>query len=529
MEAAKHFLQQYEKRLIFALLAFCAVLGLSIAGQYGMGWDEPISDHGGQVALAFVQNVTDPNALIWTDYMRYYGTAFELPLAFVEETFKFSSHDVFTFRHIATFLLFLVGVFFFYLLCLRRFKSEWWALLGAVFLLVSPRIFADAFYNSKDIPTLVFFIISIFTLVRLLEKPNFRNVLWHALACALLIDIRLPGIFVPVLTFGFFVLTFIFVPEQRRQWRKIVVLLGAYIVSLAGLVVLFWPFLWQHPVAHFLEAYADMSHFSRQAGLGLLYAGQNIAAADVPWHYIPLWILITTPLTYLVLFFLGAGASIGHFFGNARDYFKKQKQDLVVLCWFFGPLSAVIILHSIVYDGWRQLYFIYPALIYISLVGIEEVLIFLRNFEVRMQTLGKRILVCIIGVSLLGTLWFMIRNHPYQNLYFNALIGGQESARKNFEMDYWGLTFREGLEYILAHDNDLVIPVTFAGGSEDNTLILTPEMKKRFSVLGEADIDSAKYVLSNYRWQQYDNMPWDNEFYSVKIDGVKVMTVFKMR
>lgn len=509
------------------LLAFCIVLGPSIAGQYGMGWDEPTSDHGGRVALAYVKNIGDPNALIWTDYMRYYGVAFEMPLAFVEETFNFSSHDTYVFRHIVTFLLFLIGVFFFYLLCLKRFKSVWLPILGAVFLLASPRIFADAFYNSKDIPTLVFFIISVYTLVRLLEKPNFKNVLWHALACALLIDIRLPGIFVPVITIGFFALNFIFTAEDRKIWRRTLMLLGTFLVSLAGLVVLFWPFLWQHPVAHFLEAYADMSHFSRQDGLLVLYAGQTVIASELPWHYIPLWILITTPLAYISLFFLGAGASIGRLFGNIREYFLARKQDLVVLSWFFGPLSAIILLHSVVYDGWRQLYFIYPPLMYLSLVGIEEVFTFLKSFGERTRKRGRWILIGIVGVSVLGTLWFMIRNHPYQNLYFNALVGGQENARKNFDMDYWGLTFREGLEYIVAHDRDPLIPVLFAGGSPENPLILTPELKRRFIV--QTDMDAAKYVLSSYRWQQYDTMPWDSEFYSVKVDGTNVMTVFKMR
>jgi len=520
------FLYRYKTSYIGLLLVFSIVLGLSIAGQYGMGWDEPTSDHGGKVALAYVRNVGDSNARMWTDYMRYYGVAFELPLAFAEETFNLSSHDTYVFRHMVTFLLFLVGVFFFYLFCFKRFKSVWLPLLGAVFLLVSPRIFADAFYNSKDIPALVFFVISIFTLTRLLEKPNFKNILWHALACALLIDIRLPGIFVPVLTIGFFVLDFMFLAEERKVWRKTLILLSAYLVSLVGLVVLFWPFLWQHPVAHFLEAYADMSHFSRQDGLLVLYAGQTAAASELPWHYIPLWILITTPLTYIVLFFLGVGTSIGRFFGNIPEYVRTRRQDLVVLAWFFGPLSAVILLHSIVYDGWRQMYFIYPALLYLSLVGVEELLTFLKHYEARVQRLGKRLLIFIVALSILGTMWFMIRNHPYQNLYFNALVGGEGNARNNFEMDYWGLTFREGLEYIAVHDRDAVIPVLFAGGSPENLLILTPKVKSRFSV--QTDMDAAKYVLSNYRWQQYDTMPWDNEFYSVKVDGENVMTIFKM-
>jgi hypothetical protein len=38
-----------------------------------------------------------------------------------------------------------------------------------------------------------------------------------------------------------------------------------------------------------------------------------------------------------------------------------------------GPLVVVVVLHSALYDGWRQLYFIYPVLLLLALRGLVTV------------------------------------------------------------------------------------------------------------------------------------------------------------
>jgi hypothetical protein len=466
--------------------------------------------------------------------MRYYGVAVELPFAFIETAFHMNSHDTFVFRHIATFFIFLIGVYFFYLLCLRRFKSVWLPLLGAVFLIVTPRMFADAFFNSKDIPTMVFFIISIYTLLLYLEKPSFRTISWHAIASALLISIRLPGLFVVVITVGFIMMNLIFLSENKGEWKRSLSLTAYYLFAVAGLVLLMWPYLWADPIANFLAALGDMSHFSRQAGLQMRYIGETVVASNLPWHYILVWILVTTPVAYIALGTAGIAASVkrylGTFFENPRfsEYYRMWRNDLVVSAWLVGPLLAVVVLHSVLYDSWRQMYFVYPALLYLALVGIEGFVRILESVGGIIARIGWWTMVLGVATNLVFVLSFMIRNHPFQNLYFNALAGGEENARNNFEMDYWGLAFRKGLEYIAVHDAQSAIPVYFLGGSDVSVLLLPPAQRDKFTTLTDATMDKAKYIITNYRWQDYATLPWDKEFYSITVDGAKVMTVFKM-
>ena len=514
-------LNQHKKIFVWLFFLVYLIVGFSIYKDYGISWDESFSRENGKVALNYVLH-NDMKLFSYSE--RDYGTAFEMPIALFENYFSFSSEQFFFFKHLITFLVFFFSVFIFYLLCLKRFKNVWFSLLGPLFIILSPRIFAESFYNSKDLVVLSFFIFSIYTLINLLEKPNLKNTIIHAIFTALLVDIRLPGLFAVTFTVLLFVLDSVLVDKMIDK-KKISFLL-LYILLSIGLITLFWPFLWQHSLDHFLETFSVMGHWSREAGTQLLYFGRYIFADILPWHYIPVWIIITTPILYIILFCLGLWTSIKKFFKNGLNYYRHSKLDFIFLGWFFGPLLTVIIIKSILYDGWRHLYFIYPAFIYIGLVGLETIILFLKE---RLGLLKKYIFVIlgvILSTNFIVISSFMIRNHPYQNLYFNFLVGGEKSARKNFDLDYWGLTFRRGLEYIANHDTDQSIPIFFAYMHPDSINILAPEIKSRFKVLNSAD--GAKYVLSTYRWQTYDKLPHDKKFYVIKVDGAEVMTVFKM-
>ena len=51
-----------------------------------------------------------------------------------------------------------------------------------------------------------------------------------------------------------------------------------------------------------------------------------------------------------------------------------------------------------------------------------------------------------ISVFIIQTTFWMIKNHPHQNVYFNIIA--QNNFNENFEMDYWGTSNKNVLEYI---------------------------------------------------------------------------------
>jgi hypothetical protein len=44
----------------------------------------------------------------------------------------------------------------------------------------------------------------------------------------------------------------------------------------------------------------------------------------------------------------------------------------------------------------------------------------------------------------------MVRLHPYQYTYFNHVAGGVSGARGRYMLDYWGLSFKEASDKLLA-------------------------------------------------------------------------------
>jgi hypothetical protein len=120
---------------------------------------------------------------------------------------------------------------------------------------------------------------------------------------------------------------------------------------------------------------------------------------------------------------------------------------------------------------------------------------------------------------------FMIENHPHQNVYFNSLVGGVRGAQGEYEMDYWGLSYRKGLEYILESDRASRIAVNYATlPGRYNAGILPAAERRRIVFVRETH--QARYYITNFRWER--GQPPGGEIYSVRVDGVPLMSVFRI-
>jgi hypothetical protein len=264
----------------------------------------------------------------------------------------------------------------------------------------------------------------------------------------------------------------------------------------------------------------------------VLFFGHFQNASDLPWYYIPAWIGITTPVLYSVLFIIGATFILYRLFKHPMMclYDDKDRKQAVVLGLFLGPVMAVIVLKSVLYDGWRQMFFIYPFFLMISLHGVEVV----RSWIAENTGKGRRLVevccLCIITVSLIYTTLTMVEMHPYQNVYFNVLAG--RNVEKRFELDYWGLSYRQALEYILRNEKDKEIRIAVANAAAKRSRdILGAEDRKRIKFSSATE---AKYFVSNYRFRedllkyQKSEFPYENEIYSIRVNGYKIVGVYKL-
>ena len=137
----------------------------------------------------------------------------------------------------------------------------------------------------------------------------------------------------------------------------------------------------------------------------------------------------------------------------------------------------------------------------------------------------------LTGLILLGLImtgYIMVSYHPHQHVYFNFLAGKNMKVIKNrFELDYWGLSYKQALEYILKNDpgNKIKICVANSPGVFNSYILGIHERNRIEYVNNPAE---ARYFLSNYRWHK-EEYPYNDEFYSIKIDGAKIMVVYKLK
>ena len=122
---------------------------------------------------------------------------------------------------------------------------------------------------------------------------------------------------------------------------------------------------------------------------------------------------------------------------------------------------------------------------------------------------------------------FMIKYHPHQHIYANILAGKDMSmAKVNFALDYWGLSYRKALEYILKNDKSAIIKIYVANLPGKNNAGILP-LNDRNRLVYVENPDEAGYFLSNYRMHK-EAYPYKDEYYSLKIGETRYMVVYKL-
>ena len=193
---------KYVAQIIF-FLGLLAV-GLGVYRDYGISIDETVSRENGAVTLKYAAERFAPSLLTraashlkpLNEYAdRIYGVAFEAPAVALEIMLGVGDKkNVFMFRHLLTFLVALAGIYAVQRMAERRFSDWRIGLLAALFLVLTPRLFAESFYNSKDVVFMAFYAIAMNTTIAFVLKPRLKIAFLHALASAVAIDVRIMAV-----------------------------------------------------------------------------------------------------------------------------------------------------------------------------------------------------------------------------------------------------------------------------------------------------------------------------------------------
>tara|TARA_B110000971_G_C19944402_1_gene470329 strand:- start:332 stop:1168 length:837 start_codon:yes stop_codon:yes gene_type:complete len=185
----------------------------------------------------------------------------------------------------------------------------------------------------------------------------------------------------------------------------------------------------------------------------MLYMGSTVFENNLPWHYIPVWILVTTPPLIILLFFSGIIFLVLKIYKNKISNYEEKEIILIanlllVVCSIF----VVIFLQSTLYNGWRHMYFVYPSMIIISVEAFFRIFDKFKDF--RFKTL---IFTFVFITFIFHQVNLIVKSHPMQNVYFNFIVG--KNWKNKFDLDYWGLGNHLVIRDILLRDTNEKITV----------------------------------------------------------------------
>ena len=527
--------QNYCALLIATLLG---VVGLTQYRSYGISFDEPYMRFHGASAAKYVLTQVNPGFLtkfsdiplfqqipdLITSPDRTHGTIFEFILLSLEVSLGLSQNTqaLWEMRHLVTFLYCSSSLIVLFYYLQARFRKIPLAFLGLALVITTPRIFADFFYNNKDAVFLAAFLIATISVSNLIKKPSINAALVSGFLTAFAVDVRPMALFIFIL--GILFMTRLIL-VNKKEFKSLLSITMVYFSATSCFVYIMWPYLWADPVSRILEVTLKLSRY--QWNGSVLTNGREMLSTDLPWTYPLLWIGVTLPVAYLLIISAGTIFAIGKFskaFHSISSWTKDFECDFFVFLCGVTPFVVFEIIGVTLYDGWRHLYFIYPIL---AINGVMLMAALWERFT-KYKFLKIITFICIV-FSISNTVDWMFQNRPLQNVFFNQFAG--KDVKENWVMDYWGLSNKVALQYVLARDNSKEIK--FAAGSD-------MELWRSFKLLDSneqarigyvTDLNSADYIITNYRGSKvFDDSNFPGNFvvvHRIWVGNANVATILR--
>ena len=543
--------------IAFFALLLIAMIVMSVGA--GMNGDEEMqATHAGNV-LDYYQSFGKDTAAVSTTYIKndkpefwnlpYYGQVVDNLASFIARLFNIE--DIMMTRHIVCSIFGWLAIVFVALMSLRISGSQRAAIFSALLLFLSPRFIGHSFNNIKDVSFATAMIIGTYYIYLFLKEfPNVKRstVIKLILSFAFAMAIRVPGILL-IPYFALFSLIYLIRQyyvnekvkkttdskrkskitihrEQTVRYLFIKLLKYGIGVALAAyvLMVLMWPYAIEAPIAHVKEAFTGMSQFT--TGIRQIFEGSMQWSDTLPWYYTPKFILISSPIAVII------GMLIYPFIGGWKK--EKRFSTFIVYFTFIFPVFWIIYSQANVYGGWRHSLFTYLPMVVAAGLGFDALVEIVKN------RYAKIVLNILPFILLLPPFFHIVKNHPYEYVYFNEMVGGVKGAYGNYELDYYYHSTREASEWVIENaeksgleTSDKIIVATWHPASVGYYF---RHDTNRFSVgfarwyeRGNTDWDYAIFVITGIapELQKSPYFPPKNTVHTITVDGKPICLILK--
>ncbi len=435
-------------QLAIAVLSLVGVLALLTFRDYGLSWDDYTHSEYGALLLEFYgSGLHDQRALSWVN-LYYYGGGFDLLAALAAKLLPLPLFDT---RRLMGAAVGLVGLAVTWRTG-RRVGGPLAGLIALVLLAACPLYYGHMFMNPKDSPFAVATAIFLLGAVRALEDYPRLSMATGALVGSgfgLAFGSRIMGAF-GLLAAGAALGLLVAIDARAHGIRAAGARLGHFVARLLPAIVLayavmalVWPWSVVDPFNPF-RAVEYFSHFFEQPWQEL-FGGRLIAVPDMPRSYVPTLFALKLPPLLSLLGFGGAAGALAAAFRRDNACNRRAVFLLIALAALL-PLALAIALRPAMYNGIRHFVFVLPPLAVLGgLAGVFLVDAASRWWRFAPLAGG---VVLLAGAGAAAT--EMARLHPYEYTYFNWLAGGVAGARDRYMLDYWGLSFKQASQALLA-------------------------------------------------------------------------------
>ena len=471
------------------------LLGFATASHYGPTWDEQdemdilrmnlweYSRAFGLDESAFEKRAANEEALtisrltpVSESIEQDHGVALFYPLAGVVMDETITEGQRSAIWHMGCWAVFTLGAFALYGACRQLGLERGAALLGPLFLLLSPRFFAQGHVNNKDIALMALALCVLWQGLRLLKKPTFSTGLLFSLFGALAANTKVAG----AALWGLCALIVLLGQlVSRRMTGRVWAVASVTFAAFFGFYALVTPALWADPAAFVRYLVDNALAFSRWQN-DVLFRGTvfHLVREKLPVYYLPYMILATTPLWLLALIAFGCLAAVCRLLRARAE--EALSLAMPLLMWLL-PLAFAVLTRTHVYNGWRHFYFVYGPMLALAAWGAARLP-------------GKRVAAIALAVCLLLSAVGIVMEHPYQYAYYQPVV--QLRGTDFNELDYWNISARDALRQ-LAKGTEGEIRIAPADlwsehALEKALLTMEEDERQRFAVTADAD-----YVLSN--------------------------------
>ena len=480
---------------ILILIAINVLVAIFIFRHYGLSWDEPyFYKYADALGYAYsprewtsgqfdLENSYGPSG---TDH-KTRGPAYLLlarePVYLLE---KFGLDEASAW-HLVNFLFFQLGVYFLYRLSTRWVKPSA-ALAASALFAWQPLLWGHAFINPKDPSFLTFFLGSVCLGFEMVDrwagsstgnKQKYTSTILPAVILGITTSIRILGPLAGVLVGAYTLWRF------GRQITKIILPFIQY--GFIAIIVMFitWPYLWQSPIANFIEVLRFMS--DNPTELPVLFGGEVFPAGALPRSYLPFMLLTTLTEPVWILF------TIGFAIGLWKLIKQKEKNGVVsislTLSWLIILVAYVILRRPSMYDGFRHFMFIVPPIFIVTSFAFEFLLDKASISWLRASTILLILFPGILGIAQL---------HPYEYAYYNSFVGGTNTVFRKYETEYWLTCYKQAVEELNQQETEpadlYVHREAYIAAYYADSNIKTLELKGALK-----DVRSGDYILVSSR------------------------------